>query len=127
MIRTKEAKDASVSTFYYEDPSVNSRETAAAWIVKAASLAEMQPGYIMLRDLENRSEEGNQSCRLTGTAKAEEILEALEGKSIGRIFLIGKYKGGKAGFGVDLTAFELAVTLRNGDLALLSDIERDLA
>ena len=127
MIRIREAKDAAVCTCYYTEESVKSVEAAAAWIVRTAALADLEPSYIMLRDLANRSDEGNQSCRLAGTAAVQEILDALEGKTIDRVFLIGRYKGCKAGFGVDLHSYELAVTLRQGDLGLLGDIEQDLA
>ena len=126
MIRIREAKDAAVCTYYYTEESVKSVEAAAAWIAGTAALPVMEPAYIMLRDLQNRSDEGNRSCRLEGTAAVQEILDALAGKDLNRIFLIGRYKGCKAGFGVDLHSFELAVTLRNKDADLIGEIEQAL-
>ena len=127
MNRIDKRENGRLTTWTYLDETLCDARSAAERIVRAAELEGFRAGYIALRDLERRADEGGDSRELPPDSDAAEIADALAGQTIDRLYLSGRYRGVRAGIGIDLRSFELSVTLPEGREDLADEIARALA
>lgn len=122
MKRLRMTEDARFTTVYFHTASVRDSASAARWIAGAAALAEMQGRYIALRDLSHSADEGRADVQLDPTADSAELFTALKSGHYDRLFLAGTFSSTRVGLGVDLNAYELAITVPAGQSALAETI-----
>ena len=127
MNRIDKRENGRLTTWTYTDGALCDARSAAERIVRAAELEGFRAGYIALRDLERSADEGRDSRELPPDLEVEAIVEALAKQPFDRLVLSGRYRGVRAGIGVDLRSFELSVTLPEGREDLADEIARALA
>ncbi len=107
----------------YSDENVYDLESSCAWIAKIAKAPYLETEYISLRDLMNRSDEGNASSQISGQTSCSDIYNKVKETDVDIISLTGKYKGDLIVAGVDLRNRIISITLKNRRRDLIEEIQ----
>lgn len=120
-------ENGDLTTWTYADERILDAQSAAERIARAAALERFRAKYIALRDLSRSADEGGDSRDLPPDSDAEAIAAALAERPFDRLYLSGRYRGARAGIGIDLNSFELSITLPDGREELADEIAGALA
>lgn len=113
-------------TRYYKKDSLKTIDAVVKWLSELKDISGLGISYIILSDLQNRSDEGSDNCQLSGDAGYNEIKRALNQREIDLISAYGSYDWKPVVIGVDINKFEIYITRRKNDRADINAIEEIL-
>ena len=105
-------QDKHLTAWRFSDKRVYDLQSACMWIAKIIEIPSIATKYISLRDLTNRSDEGNTSTQIFRSASSSEIYRKAIKANADIISLTGRYQGELIVIGVDLsTTFTISETI----------------
>lgn len=124
MIREK--CNASNLTRYYRTDRLSDVDAIIHWLCEIRAIDNLDISYIVLRDMNTRSDERSDTLRLAGDIQNEEILCEVKARNIDVISMRGTYAGKPVVIGAKLRRFEVFVTVRLSNMADIDAIEKEL-
>ena len=126
MSKIREVKNAHNKTTYYSIVSIYDNYSAVEWIGKVLGNNCLCVDYIILKDLSNRSDEGNTNKQLSPKVSIEDINREIKQRETDIISVTGQFDGKPLVVGVDLREHIAFVTTRNSRPANITSIEQQL-
>ena len=126
MSRIEFNSDRHVTIWRYKISEIKDIKAACTWLIKVMHESMFAWEYLSLRDLMNRSDEGNSSMQIIEEIKVNELYDNVKKTSSDLISLTGVYKEEIIVVAVDLRTKNISITLKNKNKNLISEIENQL-
>ena len=111
----EKSNNSNVSRYYHVE-NVSNISDAVEWICSVIKSKTVDPMYISLSDLVNRSDEGSGNTQLDAKATYDDIMHELDDKNIDIISVIGRFQEKPVVIGVDLRNTQCFLTARKSPL-----------
>ena len=126
MSRIESNSDRHATIWRYKISEIKDRKAACTWLIKIMHESMFEWEYLSLRDLMNRSDEGNSSMQIIGEIKVNDLYDNVKKTSADLISLTGEYREEIIVVAVDLRTKNISITLKNKNKNLISEIENQL-
>jgi len=114
------------TTYVYKLRYVKDKKEGVRWITSIMKYPQIVSKSILVDDIQNSSDEGNNSKQLPPDASTEEILKYTLVGSVELLSIVAKYNNKPVIIGVDFRDMTAYVTIRISEPADISDIEKKL-
>ena len=121
----EKSNNSNVSRYYHVE-NVSNISDAVEWICSVIKSKTVDPMYISLSDLVNRSDEGSGNTQLDAKATYDDIMHELDDKNIDIISVIGRFQEKPVVIGVDLRNTQCFLTARKSKKFDFEAIENKL-
>ena len=126
MSRIESKSDRHITIWRYRISEVKDKKSACTWLIKVMHESMFEWEYLSLRDLVNRSDEGNSSMQIIGEIEVNDLYDNVKETSADFISLTGEYREKIIVIAVDLRTKNISITLKNKNKNMISEIENQL-
>lgn len=102
-----------VGAYQYIADNIHSMDEAIEWLCRARDITGYRVEYVRLEDIDGN--ENDTTTRMPADSTPEQISEAIQGKEIGRVALVGEYMGETCRVSVYLKGYTIHLFLNTLD------------
>lgn len=111
-------------TYCYKLDYIQSNIDAVCWLSEARNITGLFTKYISFDDFLNRSDEGSDDIQFDSQVSTEELKQNLQNRRVDLISITGKYLDKPIIIGLNLSNYEIYLTIRKIVPADIKQIEK---
>ena len=122
----REINNVANITYCYKLDSIQSDIDAVCWLSETRNITGLFTKYISFDDLFNRSDEGSGDIQFDSQVSIEELKQGLQNRRVDLISIAGNYLDKPIIIGLNLSNYEIYLTIRKTVPADIKQIEKAL-